>query len=351
MLNSVGSNYYGYYYNNNLTRPNIAFKEANQSLLKVKDAKTKQNSDDAAALIFGGGLLATVSAVALYFLTKGKSGAKATTELAGQATRNTSAGNLLRGSGNEAGKAAGNVKKGFAEALSKGEKLDNSGGRLFSNYEIKTKEDFEAILGYNFENVEQLNYLVNSMCFPQFSKNFDKLPADVRLKLLDKLATKIQKLDNKTHKQIWNETIIGTKASTLIKSGKQKEALQVLKGLSKENLAKSDWIANLYLKCGQLDEAKEIVLIGLKPHTKDVANDESARLIKILSDIFKAQSKNEDAEILDILLKGERQFDKLTKDEITKLVSRNIDYKKLTGGKGRDQTGAFARWVLEQYSK
>lgn len=347
MLDSVGLNYYGYY-NNNLARPNIAFRGENQSLLKVKDTKTKQNSDNAAALMLGGGILATVSAVALYFLTKGKSGAKTATEFSEQVSKGA---NILRETGNEAGKGAGNVKKGLAEALSKGEKLDNSGGRLFSNYEIKTKEDFEAIIGYNFEKADQLDYLVHSMCFPLFSKDFNKLPADVRLKLLDKLATKIQKLDNKTYKPIWDEMLIGTKASTLLEGGKKVEALQVLKGLSKENLIESDWIANLYLKCGQLNEAKEIVLTGLKPHTKDVANDEQARLVKTLSNIFKAQSKNEDAEILDILLKGEYQFDKLTKDEITKLVSRNIDYKKLTGENGREQTGAFARWVLEQYGK
>lgn len=89
MVNQIGMNSYGYYnYRNNLpTRP-VAFKGQEAITHEVKNSLTaendKKNADSAATLMLGGGILATLSAAALYVLTRGK-GSKAATEVAEKA--------------------------------------------------------------------------------------------------------------------------------------------------------------------------------------------------------------------------------------------------------------------------
>ena len=86
MVYAIGSNF-GYYIcaNNWATRPNVAFRgEEKNSWMKVKyneNDSDKKNADSAAGLMLGGGVLATLSATALYFLTRGKGG-KVVTEVA-----------------------------------------------------------------------------------------------------------------------------------------------------------------------------------------------------------------------------------------------------------------------------
>lgn len=91
MVNSVGANSYGYYnnYNNWVTRP-VTFRGQEAATHEVKNTneESKKNTDTAAGLMLGGGILATLSAAALYFLTRGKSG-KAATEVGGKAVTNT----------------------------------------------------------------------------------------------------------------------------------------------------------------------------------------------------------------------------------------------------------------------
>lgn len=89
MVNQIGMNSYGYYnYRNNLATRPVAFKGQEAITHEVKNSSTaendKKNADSAAALMLGGGILATLSAAALYVLTRGK-GSKAATEVAEKA--------------------------------------------------------------------------------------------------------------------------------------------------------------------------------------------------------------------------------------------------------------------------
>lgn len=94
MVYAIGSNNFGYYnYANNwAARPNVAFRgEEKPSWMKVKDNENdsdKKNADSAAGLMLGGGILATLSAAALYVLTRGKGG-KVATEVAEKAVTKT----------------------------------------------------------------------------------------------------------------------------------------------------------------------------------------------------------------------------------------------------------------------
>lgn len=90
MVNQIGMNSYGYYnYRNNLATRPVAFKGQEAITHEVKNSSTaendKKNADSAATLMLGGGILATLSAAALYVLTRGK-GSKAATEVAEKAT-------------------------------------------------------------------------------------------------------------------------------------------------------------------------------------------------------------------------------------------------------------------------
>lgn len=89
MVNQIGMNSYGYYnYRNNLATRPVAFKGQEAITHEVKNSLTaendKKNADSAATLMLGGGILATLSAAALYVLTRGK-GSKAATEVAEKA--------------------------------------------------------------------------------------------------------------------------------------------------------------------------------------------------------------------------------------------------------------------------
>lgn len=89
MVNQIGMNSYGYYnYRNNLATRPVAFKGQEAITHEVKNSSTaendKKNADSAATLMLGGGILATLSAAALYVLTRGK-GSKAATEVAEKA--------------------------------------------------------------------------------------------------------------------------------------------------------------------------------------------------------------------------------------------------------------------------
>lgn len=89
MVNQIGMNSYGYYnYRNNLVTRPVAFKGQEATTHEVKNSSTtendKKNADSAATLMLGGGILATLSAAALYVLTRGK-GSKAATEVAEKA--------------------------------------------------------------------------------------------------------------------------------------------------------------------------------------------------------------------------------------------------------------------------
>lgn len=89
MVNQIGMNSYGYYnYRNNLATRPVAFKGQEAITHEVKNSSTaendKKNVDSAATLMLGGGILATLSAAALYVLTRGK-GSKAATEVAEKA--------------------------------------------------------------------------------------------------------------------------------------------------------------------------------------------------------------------------------------------------------------------------
>ncbi len=89
MVNQIGMNSYGYYnYRNNLATRPVAFKGQEATTHEVKNSSTaendKKNADSAATLMLGGGILATLSAAALYVLTRGK-GSKAATEVAEKA--------------------------------------------------------------------------------------------------------------------------------------------------------------------------------------------------------------------------------------------------------------------------
>lgn len=89
MVNQIGMNSYGYYnYRNNLATRPVAFKDQEAITHEVKNSLTaendKKNADSAATLMLGGGILATLSAAALYVLTRGK-GSKAATEVAEKA--------------------------------------------------------------------------------------------------------------------------------------------------------------------------------------------------------------------------------------------------------------------------
>lgn len=89
MVNQIGMNSYGYYnYRNNLATRPVAFKGQEATTHEVKNSLTaendKKNADSAATLMLGGGILATLSAAALYVLTRGK-GSKAATEVAEKA--------------------------------------------------------------------------------------------------------------------------------------------------------------------------------------------------------------------------------------------------------------------------
>lgn len=89
MVNQIGMNSYGYYnYSNNLATRPVAFKGQEAITHEVKNSLTaendKKNADSAATLMLGGGILATLSAAALYVLTRGK-GSKAATEVAEKA--------------------------------------------------------------------------------------------------------------------------------------------------------------------------------------------------------------------------------------------------------------------------
>lgn len=89
MVNQIGMNNYGYYnYRNNLATRPVAFKGQEAITHEVKNSLTaendKKNADSAATLMLGGGILATLSAAALYVLTRGK-GSKAATEVAEKA--------------------------------------------------------------------------------------------------------------------------------------------------------------------------------------------------------------------------------------------------------------------------
>lgn len=89
MVNQIGMNSYGYYnYRNNLAIRPVAFKGQEATTHEVKNSSTtendKKNADSAATLMLGGGILATLSAAALYVLTRGK-GSKAATEVAEKA--------------------------------------------------------------------------------------------------------------------------------------------------------------------------------------------------------------------------------------------------------------------------
>ena len=89
MVNQIGMNSYGYYnYRNNLATRPVAFKGQEAITHEVKNSSTaendKKNTDSAATLMLGGGILATLSAAALYVLTRGK-GSKAATEVAEKA--------------------------------------------------------------------------------------------------------------------------------------------------------------------------------------------------------------------------------------------------------------------------
>lgn len=89
MVNQIGMNSYGYYnYRNNLVTRPVAFKGQEAITHEVKNSLTaendKKNADSAATLMLGGGILATLSAAALYVLTRGK-GSKAATEVAEKA--------------------------------------------------------------------------------------------------------------------------------------------------------------------------------------------------------------------------------------------------------------------------
>lgn len=84
MVNQIGMNSYGYYnYRNNLATRPVAFKGQEATTHEVKNSSTTendQNANSAATLMLGGGILATLSAAALYVLTRGK-GSKAATEI------------------------------------------------------------------------------------------------------------------------------------------------------------------------------------------------------------------------------------------------------------------------------
>lgn len=88
MVNQIGMNSYGYYnYRNNLATRPVAFKGQEATTHEVKNSSTAendQNANSAATLMLGGGILATLSAAALYVLTRGK-GSKAATEVAEKA--------------------------------------------------------------------------------------------------------------------------------------------------------------------------------------------------------------------------------------------------------------------------
>lgn len=89
MVNQIGMNSYGYYnYRNNLATRPVAFKGQEATTHEVKNSSTaendEKNADSAATLMLGGGILATLSAAALYVLTRGK-GSKAATEVAEKA--------------------------------------------------------------------------------------------------------------------------------------------------------------------------------------------------------------------------------------------------------------------------
>lgn len=89
MVNQIGMNSYGYYnYRNNLATRPVAFKGQEATTHEVKNSSTtendKKNANSAATLMLGGGILATLSAAALYVLTRGK-GSKAATEVAEKA--------------------------------------------------------------------------------------------------------------------------------------------------------------------------------------------------------------------------------------------------------------------------
>lgn len=88
MVNQIGMNSYGYYnYRNNLATRPVAFKGQEATTHEVKNSSTTendQNANSAATLMLGGGILATLSAAALYVLTRGK-GSKAATEVAEKA--------------------------------------------------------------------------------------------------------------------------------------------------------------------------------------------------------------------------------------------------------------------------
>lgn len=89
MVNQIGMNSYGYYnYRNNLATRPVAFKGQEAITHEVKNSLTaendKKNANSAATLMLGGGILATLSAAALYVLTRGK-GSKAATEVAEKA--------------------------------------------------------------------------------------------------------------------------------------------------------------------------------------------------------------------------------------------------------------------------
>lgn len=373
MVNSIGGNNYGYYNyaNSYYTKPNVAFKGETPSYMKVKkskiDEENKKHADTVAGIMLAGGLLG-LSSLALYVFTKGKKGTKGLAEGAEQAAKGTPSGNIAseaagntqkvtegieqaaKGTpaGSVASEAAGNtqkVKESAAAVFARDGKLKRSVG-----YEVKTKEDFEAIIG-SVNNVDDLP-LTYKMCSSGVAINFNKLPDNTRLELLDKLAGKVQKLSKKSGKpsvQLYQELITIEKAKILIKNNRKGEALQILNGLDKEKLSHSNRFAKLYLDCGQLDTAKKLVIKALEPHTKDSINSVQRDLVKTLSKILKAQSKKEDAEILEILAKGEYNFDQLTKAEIEKLVNKNIDYEKLLGRNGKKFE--LPGWVIEQYGK
>ncbi len=135
MVYAIGSNFGYYNYANNwATRPNVAFRgEEKTSWMKVKDNENdsdKKNADSAAGLMLGGGVLATLSATALYFLTRGKGG-KAVTEVAEKAITKTTNSVKI----NPEVKFIEKIEKGFSKFKDGQELALQNGGKRVDKFE------------------------------------------------------------------------------------------------------------------------------------------------------------------------------------------------------------------------
>jgi len=108
-------------------------------------------------------------------------------------------------------------------------------------------------------------------------------------------------------------------------------------------------MAKIHALRGTYDEGLDIAKRSLEKCSNEIFGDDQVALMDSIAECLKRKGGREDlVKSIELLKKGSYHFDQLTAEDIKFFTDKNIDYKRITGERGREQTGAMAKWVLEQ---